>query len=190
MVTVLSLDECCYIYTSVPRKGTNCVLEGDQLNLNYIIYNPHDMFTNLTVTWFKSTNDDIMLSYKIISTEHHTRNFGSMQPTTTVETNCSLSIYKDTYGITIENFTTNNDGYYWCQLSINSTKVQPSHHAWFYAAANCSLTTSLSNFRLAYYETQCAKYLNISSASLSISIVPTLRSLGSSLTVISKIYQQ
>ena len=33
----------------------------------------------------------------------------------------------------IKNFTTDNNGYYWCQIVVNGSFLQPSQHAWLYA---------------------------------------------------------
>ena len=54
MYIVCADGQCCYLYGSVPRNDSNCVPENGQFILNYIVYNPRDNFTDLTVRWFRS----------------------------------------------------------------------------------------------------------------------------------------
>ena len=74
--------------------------------------------------------------------------------------NCSHELYRDTLFLTVLNFTQHKNGYYWCQLSINNTLVQPSHQAHF-SAGNCSIMNQtyyrLASVRLS--ENRCAKYV-------------------------------
>ena len=152
-----TLDECCYIYGSVPSNDSICVPEGGQLPLNCIIYNPHDMFTNLTVTWFKSTTED-MSSYESITMASQGYRFISITGSVSMNPtgNCSLELYRDSFILITNNFTTNDNGYYWCQFAINTTYAQPSHHAWFYAGTICN---PYAYFRLtSSNELQCAEY--------------------------------
>ena len=78
--------------------------------------------------------------------------------------NCSHELYRDTFFLTIPNFTQHKNGYYWCQLSINNTLVQPFHQAHF-SAGNCSIMNQpyyrLANLRL--NENRCANYLDTES---------------------------
>ena len=161
-------DECCYIYGSVPYNDTNRIPEGGQLVLNYIIYNPHDNFTNVSVIWFRSSTKD-RSTYEVLSTfseEYQYATFHTSLASSSVDglgTNCSLSLYRDTYSILIYNFTKGKNGYYWCQLAINNTYTQPSHYAWFYAGHSNSTACSPPNypyFRTALSnEIQCAQYV-------------------------------
>ena len=69
--------------------------------------------------------------------------------------NCSAgSLYRDTYILVIQNFTSDKNGYYWCQIYVNNSISQPSQYAWFYAADRSSCTQQ-SNFKLTN-EPQCA----------------------------------
>lgn len=95
--------------------------------------------------------------------------------------NCSRDLYRDNFDIRINHFNTSDSGYYWCQMSINNTYVQPSDHAFFCASTNChdSDFQRLPYFRLAIQgEHTCARYLKVSSESPSMEVVST-RSLAS-----------
>ena len=180
------LDECCYVYGSVPRNNTNCVPEGGRLNLNYIIYNPHDIFTNLTVTWFRSTTEDIMSNYETLptmTTEYQYLILNANKTFNLSMRNCGFDVYRDTFSIVISNFTRNKNGYYWCQFAINNTYVQRSHHAWFYAGEQNSTTCSGLYFGAALAnETQCAEYATTPSITSSLATYesPTASSSASS----------
>ena len=54
----------------------------------------------------------------------------------------------------IENFTTDNDGFYQCQIIATDSFLQPSQHAWFYA--DDYLCQRQHYFRMANSEAQCA----------------------------------
>ena len=71
------------------------------------------------------------------SEEYRFSNFASGSVDELSLINCSHELYRDTFFLTIPNFTQYKNGYYWCQLSINNTLVQPSHQAQF-SAGNCS----------------------------------------------------
>ena len=159
------MDECCYIYGSVPYNDSICVPEGSQVTLNYFIYNPHDDFTNLTVTWFRSATEDT-LSYGAIPATSEGYQYMSNRANNPVTLsssvhmgNCShQSSFRDAFSLTIYSFTQDKGGYYWCQLAINSTLVQPSIGAWIYAG-ECNVT---NYFELAGpNEVQCAEYMNM-----------------------------
>ena len=159
----LELDECCYSYASVPRNETFCVPNGEQVQLNCIIVNPRDNFTNVTVTWFRSTTEDMSEFDEISSTseEYRFSNFVSGSVANLLSLiNCSHELYRDTFLLAILHFTPHKNGYYWCQLSINNTLVQPSYRVQF-SAGNCS-TMNLRYYRLANLslsENRCAKYV-------------------------------
>ena len=123
------------------------------------------MFTNLSVTWFRSTLEDIS-SYEVVPTDskesqYYNSYYRYLSSITTLSAgNCSSDIYRDVFALVISNFTREKNGYYWCQLAINNTYAQRSHHAWFYADESTSTTcSSLSYFRLALpNQTVCAYY--------------------------------
>ena len=159
---LLELDECCYSYASVPKNNTFCVPDGGLVFLNYIIINPHDNFTDLMVTWFRRTIKDNSISrIPRIVTEGYSTTFNLATAPNELSTSnqCSHALYRDSTSLTIDNFTCDKDGYYWCQLSINNTLVQPSHHIHLYTG-ECSLTHQY--FRLANSsESQCVKYVSL-----------------------------
>lgn len=143
----------------MPRNNSNCVPEGEQFSVSCIVFNPHDNFTNLSVSWFKSTTANMSNSEMI-----HTSITMAMVGIPMGNCRISQNLYRDQFFVQISNFTASNDGYYWCQMSINNTFVQPSHHAFFYSSpTNCDIRHQY--FRSANLdECECARYLNISSA--------------------------
>ena len=161
LLLYLELDECCYSYASVPRNDTFCVPEGELVILSCIIINPHDSFINLTVTWLRSTTEDTSIFDEIPATseEYEFSTFISDNSLISV-INCSHEAYRDSFSLAIFNFTRHKNGYYWCQLFINNTLVQPSHQAHFFVG-DCNITNQgyyrLANLRLG--ENRCAKYV-------------------------------
>ncbi len=158
----LELDECCYSYASVPRNDTFCVPKGEQVTLACAIINPHD--TNLTVTWFKSTTEDTSIFYEIPATseEYRFSEVVSNRPVNALSViNCSRDLYRDTFLLTIHRFNRSKNGYYWYQLSINDTLVQPSRYRTQFHVGECTIT----DYRNGYYrlanlsEKQCAQYV-------------------------------
>ena len=161
------MDECCYSYASVPRNDTFCVPEGEQVNLYCAIINPHDSFTNLTVTWFRSGTVDMSIFDEISTTSEE---YGFYKVVSnradyslSVINNCSYEIlFRDSFSLIILDFTRHKNGYYWCQLSINSTSVQPSYRAHF-SVGECNITDH-RYYRLANLnEIQCAQYVSTES---------------------------
>ena len=135
------MDECCYSYASVPRNDTFCVPDGEQVNFDCTIINPHDNFTDITVTWFRSTTEDMSVFDEIPanSSEYTSGNFVADRAGEALSViNCSHELYRDTFSLMIEQFTQLKDGYYWCQLSINNTLTQPSYRAQF-LAGDCNI---------------------------------------------------
>ena len=156
--------QCCYLYGSVPHNESNCVAEGSQLSLNFYIYNPHDNFTNMTVRWFRNGN----MARSSSSNEEITDNQSeymlfqdnASNPSLTIENiNCSAGpLYRDIFILFINNFSSDKNGYYWCQIVVNNSISQPSQYAWFYAA-NSSSCTQQHHFKLDR-EPQCAYFVH------------------------------
>ena len=130
------------MYGSVPRNESNCVVEGRQIALQFIVYNPHDSFTNFTVRWFRNAD----LTRAAASTEEITGieneyyffyEFASM--TNLAFQNCTTSpLYRDIFALIINNFTSDKNGYYWCQIYVDNSVSQPMKYAWFYAVDSSS----------------------------------------------------
>ena len=76
--------------------------------------------------------------------------------------NCSHELYRDSFILAIHRFTQHKNGYYWCQLTINNTLVQPSYRAHF-SAGKCNITSyyRIANFNL--NEHQCAQHVTTES---------------------------
>ena len=73
--------------------------------------------------------------------------------------NCSDGpLYRDTFFLHIYNFTSYDNGYYWCQIVVNDSVLQPSQHAWFYADDRNSCAQMLSHFKNAPGDRYCAEY--------------------------------
>jgi hypothetical protein len=158
----LELDECCYSYASLPHNDTSCVPNGQSVNLFCAIINPHDNFTNLTVTWFRSTTEDtsIITETPFTSEEYSFSNFVSGRVDNSLSLiNCNRELYRDAFSLVIHRFTQNKNGYYWCQLAINNTFAQPSYRAQF-SVGECNITNNyyrLASLRLS--ENKCAEYV-------------------------------
>ena len=154
MVTI-HVDQCCYSYGSVPHNESNSVPGGTVFSLNGIIYHPRDVYTNLTVKWFKSNAPLTGVSARpeMIPDNHSDYNFSRQEFNST--RNCIQGpLYRDTFSLRIQNFTTDKNGYYWYQLFINGSSYQPSQYAWFYADYDLHTQTQ-GHFKRAD-EIQCA----------------------------------
>ena len=145
-------NQCCYFYGSVPRNETNCVPEGRQIVFNFIVINPHDNFTNLTVKWFR--NADVTRAAALteeityIQNQYQLFHYPSYTPSVTIQ-DCTIGpLHRDTFILLIYNFTSDNNGYYWCEIVVNGSVSQPSQYAWFYAA-DSSLCPLQSHFKQA-----------------------------------------
>ena len=159
MYNLCTDDQCCYLYGSVPRNDSNCVPENGQFTLQYIIYNPHDPFTNLTVRWFRSMDMTRAISLtEVITTSISGEYDLTIFQSSPVDRNCSHgSLYRNTFVLIIHNFTTDKDGYYWCQIVVNDSYLQPSQYAWFYAADRSSCTLEFHFRTASENEIQCAE---------------------------------
>ena len=84
--------------------------------------------------------------------------------------NCTNApLYRDQFVLTINGFTSDNNGYYWCEIVVNNSISQPSQYAWFYAADNTSCTQeNLRPFQRAK-QPQCAEFHPATTPSMIIS---------------------
>ncbi len=79
------------------------------------ILNPHDDFTNLTVTWFRSTTEDISILEEISATfeEYRFSEVVSNRADSALSViNCSYELYRDSFSLIILHFTRHKNGYY------------------------------------------------------------------------------
>ena len=111
--------------------------------------------------WFKSTETNVSASRNKYATniitspdQYHLSRYNSS--TLSRNSTCG-TLYRDIFLLHIKNFTTDNNGYYWCQVVINSSFLQPSQHAWFYADDSDSCERQ-PFFKLAE-KAQCANIL-------------------------------
>ena len=148
------------MYESVPRNESNCVVEGTGIILNYYVSNPHDNFTNLTVRWFRNNNVERPQTSTLEITDLQNRfelHRGELSVEGINADNCSYGLlYRDPFLLIIYNFTSDKNGYYWCQIYVNNSVSQPSQYAWFYAADSSSCTQQ-HHFKLTS-EPQCADF--------------------------------
>ena len=157
IMIIVHVEQCCYSYGSVPHNENNSVPGGMEFSLNGIIYHPRDVYTNLTVKWFKSNAPPTLIGVsarpEMISDNHSDYNFSRHELNST--RNCIEGpLYRDTFSLRILNFTMDKNGYYWYQLFINGSSYQPSQYAWFYADYDLHTQTQ-GHFKLAD-EIQCA----------------------------------
>ena len=80
--------------------------------------------------------------------------FNEYNPNISVRTCIHSALYGDAFSLIINNFTTDNDGYYWCQIMVNGSFLQPSQYAWFYADDNYSCRQQ-HYFQMVNSEAQC-----------------------------------
>ena len=135
-------------------------MEGQPLILNYNVKNPHDNFTNLAVRWFRNQNADRAAwstsEITEILNEYQFMNITASYAKNATD-NCTYSLlYNDAFTLNIFNFSSDKNGYYWCQIYVNNSVSQPSQYAWFYAA-HSSLCSQQSHFKIAS-EPQCAEF--------------------------------
>ena len=92
-------EECCYLYGSVPRNESSCVFEGRQTTLSFLMYNPHDSFTNFTVRWFKNADPTRAAASTEEITDIQNKNhlFYKIASITTLAVNCTTSPLHRTY---------------------------------------------------------------------------------------------
>ncbi len=138
-------------------------------SLNGVVYNPHDMYTNLTVRWFKSNDPPTLKGTsetmpEIISDNSSDYIISRFIATTSSTRSCTDGpLYRDTFSLRILNFTTDKNGYYWYQFFVNRSSYQPSQYAWFYADYLC--VHSQSHFHHTS-EIQCPNATNLMTSSL------------------------
>ena len=100
--------------------------------------------------------------------------------------NCSRDLFRDTYSLTITNFSEHDNGYYWCQLAIDNVLfAQPSHHVRLYVGQKNSISCPVIVFSeysrpaTSASEYQCANLTtrvpSITSLSIPSTPVPTVQ---------------
>ena len=78
--------------------------------------------------------------------------------------NCTTGpLYSDTFTLSISNFTSDKNGYYWCEIVVNGSVSQPSQYAWFYAGS-CSQNTYYFNPAAECAEFQCENKIYLTSS--------------------------
>ena len=112
----------------------------------------------MSVQWYRGDDD---AQEEIANIQNYTDSGYTFiqynQTVSSLRRNCTQGIlYADTFGLVIDNFTMDKNGYYWCQILINDSflNINPSQRAWFYAEESNSCVQGIL-----YYNTsraQCA----------------------------------
>ena len=115
---------------------------------------------HLTVRWLISTEADMIRGtlsqpVEIIIYKESAYTFHEYNPNISVRTCIHGALYGDAFSLIINNFTTDNDSYYLCQIMVNGSFLQPSQYAWFYADDNY-LCRQQQYFQMVKSEAQCA----------------------------------
>ena len=119
-----STDMCdndgLFWYQTAPQTNTDCNPQGQAVTLQCIVYVPHVMGpTSSTLKWFQS--DTINSTEKLLTRGSSKYSFVNSISTVPEPTSSSSGInttglYQDIYAVIIRNFSTSDNGYYWCQL--------------------------------------------------------------------------
>ena len=123
---------CCYYYHGVPRNITDmsCNPEGSRISWVCQVYSPHDSSSTLSVKWYKSVTEETARKYGQEITEVIGKyDFSTQRASAPISNNQSIvnGLILDIFELTILEFDSNtDDGYYWCQLLINDTCLEPS----------------------------------------------------------------
>ena len=123
--------------------------------------NPHDNFTNLTVKWFRNNNTERLEALTIEVTNFQNQFQLYREELSVVgmnAANCSYGpLYRDPFTLVIHNFTSDKNGYYWCQIFVNHSVSQPLQYAWFFAADRDTCVQQHQFFKRPS-EPQCAEF--------------------------------
>ena len=107
-------------YQTAPQTNTDCNPQGQAVTLQCIVYVPHVMgSTSSDLKWFQSdtvNNTEILLTRG--SSKYSFVNSISTVPEPTSRSSGinTTGLYQDIYTVIIRNFSTSDNGYYWCQL--------------------------------------------------------------------------
>ena len=126
-------DRCCYFYHGVPQNvsGVSCNPQGRIIELRCQVYIPRHPQTTISVEWFKGPIDIVSRGQgERIVTLSDKYLILDTPSTTAVNDSGSIvdGLYLDNFRFVISNFnSTIDDGSYWCQLSVNNTRLRPSN---------------------------------------------------------------
>ena len=148
------------MYGSLKVNDSVCVIDGRPLALIFYVLNPHTPFTNLIVRWFRSDGETRSSS----STEELTNDqngytlFEQRADQAIQGMNCTTGpLYRDQYFLNIDNFTSDKDGHYWCQVVVNNSVSEPPQYVRILAADNSSCTQPVERF-VFMGEPECAVF--------------------------------
>jgi hypothetical protein len=93
-----------------------CVPNGEQVALNCALINPHDNFTNLTVTWFRGSTEGTSMFDEIPATSEEYSFIDVVSGRADISLsviNCSHQLlFRDTISLIIYSFTRHKNGHY------------------------------------------------------------------------------
>ena len=153
----MHVDRCCYYYHGVPKNVT-CNLDGREITWWCQVYTPHEHNSNLSVKWYKRTPDILDCQESELTSAMSDRYTFSKTSSLTAFNNSENIInglFLTVFRITINNFNSSSDnGYYWCQMVVNDSCLEPSRigsiNSVAFPAQNCS--KSLTQFDFTHYE--------------------------------------
>ena len=132
--------DCCYMYSITPGNLTCNPQEQPQtVALQCDILAPDT--SGVRVKWWYSSENRIGSAGVLINTIVPDFNISGTK-------NCSSpfnDLFTATASMLIPNFTSTYNGYYWCQMVVNSTSLQPSPTRWISfsntSEVNCTCST-------------------------------------------------
>ena len=114
------LEQCCYWYSIIPGNNSECTIApGLTAFLKCGVYVPRDVNNNPVgrVRWYRSLN---LVTSEDVTDEHDVQINSASLPAN------STGLFRDTYSLIIRNITSQNNGYYLCQIITNETCLSRS----------------------------------------------------------------
>ena len=153
---LLCIDQCCYFYDGVPKNVTtvSCTPEGIRITWTCQAYSPPN--TNLSVKWYRSaTEDKARKEGELISEIDGIYQFDATHALSPFMNNQSIvdGLFLNVFELIVENFSTSkDDGYYWCQLVVNDSCLEPSDFGHITFNRSFTDTCSLSALETVEYK--------------------------------------
>ena len=133
-------DDCCYWYSAVPGNLT-CNPQGQSWSIVVECTIIVPSFVGVGVRWYRSDVEELARATRreLISV----KKFDSNQSRSLIIGSSFDGLFRSGANLELDDFNSTNNGYYWCQIEVNSTCLQPSPagHILFHstaAANNCS----------------------------------------------------
>ena len=126
-----TVSGCSFWYDRVPRNPlTHCNPQGVNISLTCNVYVPRQPRT--VIRWYWSNDEAKARKCGLLIDEN--ANFVELTSTRAAysisATGNLTGLYFDRYELILHNFSTNHEGYYWCQIVVNDTLLlEPSDSA-------------------------------------------------------------